>query len=221
VIRVLHRLRQRLLAGHRWLLIQENDGRDLTEIEIAANIRGVYLVGYWQSEAYFARIQDLVRREFTFRHQPTGRNHELAEEIVETESVGVHVRRGDYVSNPRHKETYVTLGSDYYRVCATRVAAILTRPHFYVFSDEPAWAKAHLEIGYPATVVDHNGPGQDHEDLRLMSLCQHNIIANSSFSWWAAWLNANPEKRVMAPNQWFRVCGDEQFDRLPSDWMRV
>jgi hypothetical protein len=93
-------------------------------------------------------------------------------------------------------------------------------PHFFVFSDDPAWAMAHLRLDHPVTFVTHNGTARDYEDLRLMSLCQHQIIANSSFSWWAAWLNPNPDKIVMAPRRWFHDPSLDTRDLLPEKWLK-
>ena len=94
-------------------------------------------------------------------------------------------------------------------------------PHIYVFSDDPEWARDNLKFSVPTRVVDHNSGAADFEDMRLMSLCKHNIIANSSFSWWAAWLNANADKNVIAPKAWF---GDPKLnnpDITPDNWQRI
>lgn len=94
-------------------------------------------------------------------------------------------------------------------------------PHFFVFSDDTAWVKEHLNISYPVTLVEHNGADAGHEDMRLMSMCRHHIIANSSFSWWGAWLNPGIDKRVIAPSRWFNDACIDTGDLLPASWLTV
>lgn len=175
-----------------------------------------YLHGYWQSERYFADAAAQIRADFAFP-PPTGRNAELAAEIGATLAVSLHVRRGDYVGNAAH----VVCGQAYYDA---GIAALLPHlpaaPVIYVFSDEPDWARAHLSLPGRAVIVDHNADAPQ-EDMRLMSLCAHHIIANSSFSWWGAWLNAAPGRRVVAPKRWFGKPGLTNPDILPPDWQQV
>ena len=178
----------------------------------------VYLHGYWQSEQYFAHIAQDMRRQFAFRPPPSPQNEQMAARIRDTLSVSLHVRRGDYLTFDAH----TICDQTYYDAALAQVAAPLDgTPTVFVFSDDPDWARDNLPLPYEKVVVDFNGPDADYEDMRLMSLCQHNIIANSSFSWWAAWLNANPEKRVAGPSGWF---GDPKLnnpDILPQSWFRI
>lgn len=175
-----------------------------------------YLHGYWQSERYFADAADQIRQDFAFA-PPTGRNAELAAEIADTLSVSLHLRRGDYVGNASH----VICGQAYYDAA---LAALLPQlpgpPTIYVFSDEPDWARENLRLPGTPVIVDHNTDSPQ-DDMRLMSLCRHNIIANSSFSWWGAWLNAAPGRIVMAPKRWFGKPGLTNPDILPPDWQQV
>lgn len=180
---------------------------------------GCYLHGYWQSERYFAEIADLIRTDFTFPDFSNSKNAEMAARIIEGNAISLHVRRGDYVALSAH----VLCDQAYYEAALTRLLEGLPQdaPTVYVFSDDPDWAKANLPLPCKKVVVDFNGPDTDFEDMRLMSLCRHNIIGNSSFSWWAAWLNANPQKRVAGPTNWF---GDPKLsnpDILPSQWLKV
>lgn len=176
-----------------------------------------YLHGYWQSEMYFGPHAGQIRDDFAFP-EATGRNAELAAEIGETLSVSLHVRRGDYVALAAHG----VCDQAYYDAA---LAALLPRlgaqPVIYVFSDEPDWARDHLSLPGRRVVIDHNGEGADFEDMRLMSLCDHNIIANSSFSWWGAWLNASPNKVVVGPKDWFANPKLRNPDILPEGWIRV
>lgn len=179
---------------------------------------GTYLHGYWQSEKYFAESADLIRQDFAFPTFSNSQNAEMAARITEDTAISLHVRRGDYVALAAH----VLCDQAYYEAALARVLEGLEgTPTVYVFSDDPDWAKTNLPLPCNKVVVDFNGPETDFEDMRLMSLCQHNIIGNSSFSWWAAWLNANPQKRVAGPANWF---GDPKLnnpDILPADWLRI
>jgi len=188
---------------------------------IARTPRDVYLLGSWQTEKYFVDTQDIIRREFTVKYQQDHQSREIAENITATQSVSIHVRRGDYVSNPRTNRVHGTCSLDYYRRCVAWVAERITYPHFFIFSDDPSWASANLRLDYPTTFVPHNDVSRAYDDLRLMSVCKHDIIANSSFSWWGAWLNSNPHKMVLAPRKWFNEGSFDTRDLLPDDWIRV
>ncbi|MFC3613118.1 alpha-1,2-fucosyltransferase [Lutimaribacter marinistellae] len=179
---------------------------------------GTYLHGYWQSEKYFTHIAGDIRAAFAFPDFSNAQNAEMAARIAETQAISLHVRRGDYVTLAAH----VLCDQRYYEAALARVLEhVGGTPTVYVFSDDPDWAKENLPLPVEKVVVDFNGPATDFEDMRLMSLCRHNIIGNSSFSWWAAWLNANPGKQVAAPARWF---GDPKLsnpDILPDGWLRI
>ncbi|OIQ45324.1 MAG: alpha-1,2-fucosyltransferase [Roseobacter sp. MedPE-SW] len=180
---------------------------------------GCYLHGYWQSERYFAEIADLIRADFTFPDFSNRQNAEMAARIMEDNAISLHVRRGDYVALSAH----VLCDQAYYEAALTRLLEGLPQdaPTVYVFSDDPDWAKANLPLPCKKVVVDFNGPDTDFEDMRLMTLCRHNIIGNSSFSWWAAWLNSNPQKRVAGPAKWFGNPKLSNPDILPPQWLKV
>lgn len=182
---------------------------------------GVYLDGYWQSEKYFVDITEIIRREFTVKFPQTEKNKDLEEMITSRESVSLHVRRGDYVSNPKMSQEHSICEPDYYLRCVEQLTRTVKDPHFFVFSDDSEWSRDNLKQTYPTTFVDHNKADRDYEDLRLMSLCRHHIIANSSFSWWGAWLNTRNDKIVFAPKQWFtkKVQSLRKMDDLlPATW---
>lgn len=184
-------------------------------------LRGdVYLDGYWQSERYFAPVADAVRTELTLPGPLPDPARAAADAIRASEAVSVHVRRGDYVTNPTFAATHGALEPAYHRKAAARVAEGLAEPAFFVFSDEPDWVRAHLDLGAPFTVVEGGSP---QADLHLMSLCRRHAVANSSFSWWGAWLCAHPDKRVVAPRRWFGPAraGRGTSDLLPVGWERV
>ena len=178
-----------------------------------------YLHGYWQSERYFAALADTLREELEIVTPPDARNAEMAVRIAATAgAVSLHVRRGDYLALAAHG----VCSAAYYRAALDRVAAAAgIAPTVFVFSDDPDWARDNLALPCERVIVDFNGAETDYEDLRLMSECRHNVIANSSFSWWGAWLNRNPGKVVAGPARWF---GDPKLanpDILPAGWLRV
>jgi hypothetical protein len=179
------------------------------------------LEGYWQSERYFEHAAARVRQEFTFAREPSGRNAELARELAACAAVSVHVRRGDYVSDPATRAAHGLCSLDYYRCATAYVAARVREPVFVWFSDDPDWTRAHLDLGPAAIVVDHNAAHDGAEDMRLMSLCRHHVIANSTFSWWGAWLNADPHKIVIAPERWFPDRARDTRDLLPRRWVTL
>jgi hypothetical protein len=179
----------------------------------------VYLDGYWQSEKYFAEIGAIIRQEFTVKHAPAGLNKAIAEEIAAARSaVAIHVRRGDYSTNRATHDYHGLCPPEYYHEAVAQLAARLPDPRFYIFSDDPEWVSRNLHIDHPFTVLTHNGAENAHEDLRLMTLCRHHIIANSTFSWWGAWLSAHPEKTVIAPRRWFNDPAVNAADLLPAAW---
>jgi hypothetical protein len=181
----------------------------------------VYLEGYWQCPRYFEDIEDIIRNEFTVTPPPDATNRAMAEEIARSESVSVHVRRGDYVSNPSTNEYHGVCSLEYYQAAVKSILNCVSKPHFFIFSDDPVWAKKNLSVITPHTVIDRNGPDKAYEDMRLMSLCKHHIIANSSFSWWGAWLSKNPEKIVIAPKHWFKDPKIDARDLVPETWKRI
>ncbi|WP_372886561.1 alpha-1,2-fucosyltransferase [Shimia sp.] len=177
-----------------------------------------YLHGYWQSARYFSGIAPHLRRAFVPRPQASEENAAMAARIQATPAVSLHVRRGDYLALGAHG----VCTEAYYRAAVDHIASRMTEtPTIFVFSDDPGWARDNLPLPFEKLVVDLNGAETDYEDLRLMSLCRHNIIANSSFSWWAAWLNANPDKMVTAPATWFAARSMHNPDILPDTWHRI
>lgn len=179
-----------------------------------------YLSGYWQSERYFSRNATIIRDDFTFTKPLLGRNSDLAQEIREKQSISLHIRRGDYVSNPQTLATHGVCSLEYYRLAVAYMAERIAEPWFYVFSDDPDWVRANLTVDYPMVFVDNNRGSDSFNDMHLMSLCQHHIIANSSFSWWGAWLNPSESKMVIAPERWFAKPMDTR-DLIPLQWLRL
>lgn len=179
-----------------------------------------YLYGYWQSERYFRASATEITGDFTFSQSLDSENLQLAELISKVNAVSLHVRRGDYVTNLKATITHGLCSLDYYSEAVKHISSYVVNPHFLIFSDDIDWVKENMDLNIPCTYVCHNQDLQSHIDMRLMSLCQHNIIANSSFSWWGAWLNPNPRKIVIAPKRWF-VADKNAVDLIPSTWVTL
>jgi len=181
----------------------------------------VYLDGYWQSHRYFEDFDAVIRRDFVFRADPDEKNRQILTAIDESEAVAIHVRRGDYVRDPATNQTHGTCSVEYYSKAIERVAEMTKRPEFFVFSDDPDWCRKNLAVRFPTTYIANNVPGGECEDLRLMTHCRHFIIANSSFSWWGAFLSPFAGKVVIAPRKWFARADWHNPDLIPSDWIQL
>lgn len=190
----------------------------------------LYLSGYFQSEKYFQGISAEIRQWYTPLKPLDSVNESLVNEIASVESVSLHVRRGDYVN--QYASFFGTIPEEYYRMAIQKINERIKNPKFFVFSDDIDWCRKNLAID-KAVFIDHNKGDDSFKDLLLMSHCKHNIIANSSFSWWGAWLNQNPEKVVVAPQVWFResyykgkvaVYASRIYntkDLIPEEWIRL
>ncbi len=187
--------------------------------EVVSGKKEIFLWGFWQSPKYFDGIEDELREAFRFVHPLDGAAVQIAEDIKRKNSVSLHVRRTDYVA-PKYQKMYGETNLDYYRRAIDTIAATVDNPTFYIFSDDIAWCKENIKPAFPVEYVERNsqGPKASHH-LQLMSLCKHNIIANSTFSWWGAWLNRNPEKIVIAPKEW--LAGQAQGMALTRGWETV
>ena len=179
-----------------------------------------YLFGYWQSDKYFQAHAPVIRADFAFKSPLADKNAELGEQIGRENAISLHVRRGDYVKNPKTTATHGLCSPEYYQSAIQYVIDRVERPSFYIFSDDPAWVRENMKIKYPSVYVDHNLGAESYNDMRLMSMCRHHIIANSSFSWWGAWLNSSTDKIVVAPKHWFAIEKDAK-DLLPQSWVRL
>jgi len=188
--------------------------------EINKAPQSCYLAGYWQSEKYFQDSESEIREDFTFKISMADRNEQIAEKIVGVNAISLHVRRGDYVNNPHTKATHGICSPDYYRDAISYMAKQIESPRFFVFSDDMAWVRSQMKLDFPCHYIEHNSGAESYNDMRLMSMCRHHIIANSSFSWWGAWLNPEPQKIVIAPKKWFANNSDTA-DLIPQDWIRL
>jgi hypothetical protein len=180
-----------------------------------------YLSGYWQSEKYFKNVAEVIRNEFTFKFPLASQNAEVAHKISKVSAVSLHVRRGDYAKNSKTTAMHGLCSLDYYWDAIQYISVHVEQPYFFIFSDDIAWVKSNLKIDFPCQYVDHNYGSQSYSDMHLMSLCQYHIIANSSFSWWGAWLNQNKNKIVIAPLKWFATKQQSTQDLIPTSWVKL
>lgn len=179
-----------------------------------------YLHGYWQSERYFAAAALELRAALRFRAPPSNENADWMGRIQSCAAVAVHVRRGNYAT-AQNSSIYAQCTLDYYRAAMSQILAAEPEAEFFVFSDEPDWARQMLgRPGVKLHVVEHNRGPESYNDMRLMSCCRHFIIANSTFSWWGAWLGEKPGSQVIGPQAWFNAPG-MSADMLPARWARV
>jgi len=188
--------------------------------EVARLKDNVYLDGFWGTEKYFYDIKDTIIQDFSLRYPSSSENIKMAESIRVVNAVAIHVRRGDYISNATTNAYHGVCSLEYYYNAVQRITETVKDPHFFVFSDDHEWVRNNFKIDFPMTFFEHNSVDQGHEDVNLMSMCKHNIVANSSFSWWGAWLNKNPDKMVYAPEKWFNNSLDTQ-DLLPASWIKI
>lgn len=191
---------------------------------ILLNSHHCYLSGYWQSEKYFIDIENLIREEFSIKIPMSENNLGIARNIESSESVSIHLRGRDYIKKEATAKIHLTCDKEYYDRSITLIKERINNPIFFVFSDDPEWAKTFLKIDGQFTFIEGNSWNKtNYEDLRLMSLCKHNIIANSSFSWWGAWLNKNSNKIIIAPKKWYNdlEMNDQTNDLVPEKWIRL
>ncbi|MEA3458211.1 MAG: alpha-1,2-fucosyltransferase, partial [Candidatus Thermoplasmatota archaeon] len=164
----------------------------------------VYLDGYWQDENYFKDIEAIIRKDFEIISPHDHINIELAKKMSKTNAICLHARRLKY--------EYL-LSAEYYDLAIKHIAKKVPNPHFYCFSDDIEWIKNNITMNYPVTYISHNEESKDYDDLWLMTQCKHYIIANSTFSWWGAWLNPDSSKIIIAPKNWgYRAA-------VPKDWI--
>lgn len=178
------------------------------------------LEGYWQSEIYFYEHKKIIRELFKFRNSIE--DTDLYHEIIKNNSVSVHVRRGDYANNEVINSVHGLCTLEYYIQAFQIISSKIPNPVFYIFSDDMDWTKNSLNIlnkNYNIIYIDKHKSNPS-EDMRFMSYCNHNIIANSSFSWWGAWLNNNSKKIVISPSVWTKNNSSNPF-LIPKSWIKI
>ena len=182
----------------------------------------LYFDGYWQNLEYFEKYEDIIRKEFTLKNKLNDGNEKYLKKIVSSNSISIHIRRGLYISDQDLLNLYPRCSLTYYCNAISYIGEIIKHPGFFVFSNEIEWAKRNLKINYPMIFIDNEGP--DFEHLFLMSQCKHNIIANSTFSWWGAWLNNNPSKIIIVPEKWVNDSKQNRIymqNIIPQSWITI
>ena len=203
------------------LLLSKKKVRIFERLRYSEDIFGVkdaYVQGLWQSERYFEDISDEVRRNFVFPEIRDEENEKNLQNIISTNSVSVHIRRGDYLDNVNQRIYGNICTSFYYEKALEYFKRKYKNIVFFVFSDDIQWARDHIKAENVVYVNCNKGDNAIF-DMLLMSKCRHNIIANSSFSWWGAWLNSNEDKEVIAPAKWLNT--EKVEDIWCKGWIRL
>ena len=180
-----------------------------------------YVTGHWQSEKFFGEISDLLRAQFTFRYPPSTAARGMLEQIKASPSASIHFRRGDYVDNPEFKAMFGATPMGYYHRAVNLLRERIGEFTLYVFSDDLEYVRKNFQPDLKRVYVDVSTPNTAYEDLRLLSNCQHNLMSASTFSWWAAWLNAHPGKVVIVPTPWFDQSSKDASDIVPDSWIKL
>lgn len=209
----------RYLFGVRTQLVRERKNHKFDRRMLRTVTPPALLDGYWQCAQYMEFARPVIASDFSFPVCVDSQNQKLLEQIKAEEAVAVHVRRGDYVSNAAFSAVHGVCSLEYYDRAIRYLHEHVDNPRFYIFSDDLDWAKRNLGVSSDSVFVDNN-QDQPAEDLRLMAACKHNIIANSSFSWWGAFLGDQSGKRVIAPRKWY-AQGRTSGDLLPYHWVRL
>ncbi len=200
------------------LLNGAKNTNEIFEGNIFNSSEDIYLDGYWQSEKYFKNIKDEIIKSFTPIHDISEKAKQYIKEIENSNSVSLHVRRGDYVDNTMFKGSGLTITEmPYYKDAIEFINSKVENPKFFIFSDDIAWCKENFEFLEDKTFIDDTKSAID--DMVLMSRCEHNIIANSTFSWWGAWLNRNKNKIVIAPKVWYKT--NHELHLAPKEWIKL
>jgi hypothetical protein len=188
------------------------------EPQIESIADNTYLYGYFQTEKYFSYYLTEIRAQFQLEHEPNQMNKRIIDVMKSENSVSVHVRRGDYLLAPFNLLT----AENYYRKAIEYILEKVEQPKFYIFTNDIEWTMAEFEqFDIDKAFISNNQGDSSYMDMVLMSNCQHNICANSSFSWWGAWLNSNRDKIVTAPKVWFKNSVSGNNELIPPSWIKI
>jgi hypothetical protein len=179
----------------------------------------IYLDGFWQNESYFKDIRDEILKDFTLKQDISNEAKKYLKNIQNITSVSLHIRRGDYVENNHTNKVHGICDLDYYKKAIRYINEKVKEPIFYIFSDDISWCKENFNFLENKIFVDNTRSAV--EDLELMKYCKHNIIANSTFSWWGAWLNDNKDKIVVAPKIWFEKEEWKNLNLSSEKWTKL
>lgn len=215
---LLSRRKLSLIRSRRYIVESSlHDANDLFKVDANA-----YLYGYWQNPNYFSEFEMQIRKDLIFQNAINAENLGYMNLIKNKNSVAIHVRRGDYVSNPIFNSAHGVCSADYYNKAISLLSRLLPETIFFVFSDDIEWAKNNLIFNSDQSryFITGNNGANAWMDLQLMSNCKHNIISNSTFSWWGAWLNSNPDKIVISPRYWFNNFKSNN-SIVPNGWIQL
>lgn len=209
------------LEKHKYFYYLQHDEDIAIQEAVFTFGRNTTLDGYYQNETYFQDYAHELREELTLKAPLSVYSDELLKKIQAAENpVFIHVRRGDYVEVSTTNQIHGTCSTDYYNRCIEHIKQSVAHPKFFIFSDDPDWAKTNIQTGQE-NEVSYNDASKTTEDITLMANCKHAIIANSTFSWWGAWLMPNPEKIVCAPRLWWASRTEADTDLIvPRTWTK-
>ncbi len=193
------------------------------DFEVLNSPNGSYLVGYWQNEKYFYDIKEIIKDEFSsFRYPLSEKAEELSRVINGENSICLNFRRTDYITSQEAKKFHGSIENDFYDLALEIIRKKINDPRLFVFSDDIDWCKNNFKSSLPTTFVDGVYVGKKYSDyFRLMRACKHYVIPNSTFAWWAAWLNSSKDKIVIAPKRWVASEKINSDDFVPKNWIRV
>ena len=216
-----HRLRRKIWTMTRGQTFFQERQLSFDEQVLSLGDR-TYLEGYFLSERYFVDAEPVLRGELVLRRPPSPTIQRIMDGLDMQTTVALHVRRGDYASMPGLRKAFGLLPVSYYQEAVRTIAARMDiEPKVLVFSDEPEWARTNLTLPFATTIVPTEEGRSAAEDLALMSACRHQVIANSTFSWWGAWLNRSPDKVVVAPKRWFADSPYDTSTIVPEGWLKI
>ena len=175
-----------------------------------------FLRGYWQSEMYFTNYASDIRKIFEFKKILDNENSKIASEIIENKSVSLHIRRGDFLK--KNNQVHQVDLTKFYNKAINEMSNNFDNPKFFIFSDDPKWVFKNFSIKKNFRIVSNNKSNYSYLDMYLMSLCKCNILANSTFSWWSAWLNNYSNKIILAPKTWFTDKTIKTDNLFPKNW---
>ena len=178
------------------------------------NMKYAYFDGTWISEKYFYNFRDEIKNEFNFLPTHLNKNLKILKSIENSNSIAIHVRKKDYKKSYEHNVCF----ADYYLKSIEYFKKIVKNPTFFIFTDDQIWVETNLDTK-KMNIISENKNENSYLDMMLMSKCKHNIISNSTFSWWSAYLNSNPQKIVLTPFIWFR--SKDHCDMTPDNWIKI
>lgn len=220
LVSIINRLAKRFLTKHKGLSIYSEP-----HFHYDPHFQGisepVFLDGYFQSEKYFMNYAEIIRKDLSAPKSYPAQCLSVIDKMNQQDAVAVHIRRGDYVSIKENSKIYHSQPIAYYQDAIALILIKVKNPRCFIFSDDPDWVKKNVLINIPWELVDINSSKDVYWDLMLMRQCKHFVIANSSLSWWGAWLGSYPRKIVIAPKDWFKSDDKDTGDLIPESWIRL